>query len=431
MSSPEDRPALILVGYAQSWLPLLRRTADDLRVVIIEEPAVVHARGARANLAAHWPDYELYELDFRRPMAADLFHVWHPDLRIRAVVPVDDAGMVFAARLAERLGLPGAGPTPAEILYDKFRLRQVAQAGGVAGPQWRLVRSPADAVAFAERVPGDLVLKPTARAGSSGVQILRDVAEVDAGWERMVAPPSHSSTRLPTVESYLAERRMTGRQYNVNLLVRRGEVLFRSVVATEVAPGTHPVSLTETIDPELPPARYALLIAEAERLVGATDFDTGFIHSEWIVEDGVVRLVECAGRLAGGPIMMMIGHAYGYDILAAYLAVMAGEPLEVTPPARPRLAVTLLTKHVRPGLVTAVTGAEAARARVGVLSLEVAVTEGDRVGELVSLPNVAAKVVAIGRTVAEARRYGEDALAVLDISTVCPGAEDGRKGSAA
>ncbi|MFF3865668.1 ATP-grasp domain-containing protein [Micromonospora sp. NPDC001898] len=431
MSSPDDRRALVLVGYVQGWLPLLRRTVGDLRVIIIEEPAVAYARGARAHLAAHWPECDLYELDFRRPMAADLFHVWHPDLRIQAVVPVDDAGVVFAARLAQRLGLPGAGPASAEILGDKFLLRQVAEAGGVAGPQWRLIRSPADAVAFAERVPGGLVLKPTARAGSSGVQIVPDAADVPAGWERMVAPPAHSSTRFPAVESYLAERRMVGRQYNVNLLVRRGEVLFRNVTATEVAPGAHPVPVTETIDPDLPPAQYAQLVAEAERLVAAVDFDTGFIHSEWILEDGVVRLVECAGRLAGGPIMMMIGYAYSYDIVAAYLAVMSGEPLDVALPAQPRSASMLLTKHVRPGLVTAITGVEAARDRDGVLALDVLVTVGDQVGELVSLPSVAARVVTLDRTVAEARRAGEDALAVLDVSTVPSAVEDGRAGSTA
>ena len=146
----------------------------------------------------------------------------HPDLPIRAVVPVDDVGMAFAARLAQRLGLPGAGPAAAEILYDKFLLRQVAEAGGVAGPQWRRVRSAADAVAFAERVPGGLVLKPTARGGLLRGAGCRGRRRGRGGsWERMVARPAHSSTRAPTAESYLVERRMVGRQFNVNLLVRR------------------------------------------------------------------------------------------------------------------------------------------------------------------------------------------------------------------
>ena len=81
---------------------------------------------------------------------------------------------------------------------------------------------------------------------------------------------------------------------------------------------------------------------------------------------------------------------------------MSGEPLDVAPPAQPRSAAMMLTKHVRPGRVTAITGAEAARYRTGVLVLEVSVTEGDQVGELVSLPSAAARVATLGRTVAEA-----------------------------
>ena len=206
-------------------------------------------------------------------------------------------------------------------------------------------------------------------------------------------------------------------------------MLFRTVVATDVASGSHPVPMTETIDPDLPPARYATLVAAAERLVAAVDFDTGFIHSEWILEDGVARLVECAGRLAGNQIMVMIGYAYSYDIVAAYLAVMSGEPLDVAPPARPQSAAMMLTKRVRPGRVTAVTGAEAARTRAGVLALEVSVAEGDQVGELVSLPDAAARVATYFRPDRRrGRPAGADALAVLEVSTVPVQVEEGREG---
>lgn len=416
MTALGDAP-LILVGYGRGWLRMMRRIAADRPVLIIEEPAAAHARCARAQLATDWPECDLYELEYRRPMAADLFHLWHPELRASAVIPIDDSGVVFAARLAERLGLPNAGPVPAATLQDKWRLRQVADAAGIAGPQWRLARRAQDAAVLADRLGSAVVVKPSARAGASGVEIVDDPAGLAAAWARTTAPAATPVYGVPAAETYLVERRMTGRQFNVNLLVRDGQVLFDNVTRTVVATGANPVPLTEIVTPDLPAELTADLVANARRLVEAVGLRTGFIHSEWIVEDGTVRLIECGGRLPGSMITVLISYAYPVDLVGAYLAVMSGRPLPAPLPRQPRQAAVMRTKQVPPGRVLRVSGVEAARALDGVADIMVLVGEGGTVRELHSLPDAPAWATGVGPGTAEALAAADRALASIEIVT--------------
>ncbi|MET9111928.1 biotin carboxylase, partial [Streptomyces zhihengii] len=77
---------------------------------------------------------ELLEWDYRAAGAADAFFHAHPAVVPAAVVPLVEDATVFAARLAERYGFPGAGLGPAQLLRDKALLRAVTRAAGVTSP---------------------------------------------------------------------------------------------------------------------------------------------------------------------------------------------------------------------------------------------------------------------------------------------------------
>ncbi|WP_341718113.1 ATP-grasp domain-containing protein [Micromonospora sp. FIMYZ51] len=399
---------VILVGYGRTWLDHIERLWPGARVLLVVEPAVVRDRRVRQHLAESWPGHELYELEYRRPLAADLFHLWHPELTARAILPTDDTGVPFAARLAERLGLPGSGGVPAVILSDKWRLRQLADVAGVSSPAWQVVRDVAEATAFAERAGGEIVLKPAARAGSSGVELVAEPAGLPAAWQRMFRSDA---------ETYLAEQRVIGEQYSTNLLLDRGEVRFANVTGAHVTPGRHPVPVTHFVDPGLAPQLHDTLVDAGRRLTVAAGFGTGFVHIEWIVRDGTPWLIEAAGRFPGGLMMLLIGYAHEVDTMADYLAVMSGGPVPAVPPRPARHATVALSVPASPGRVSAVHGTAQAAALPGVLAVELAVGAGDEVGELVSIPRIPGRVAAIGATLDEATRTARSALATVRIVT--------------
>ncbi|OXM39040.1 biotin carboxylase, partial [Amycolatopsis thailandensis] len=111
---------VVLVGFVAAALgSSIKDFQPDGSVIFVEEPDVVRKRGARQTVAGSALVRELIEWEFHLPGKADEFYHVHRDLDPAAVVPLTEYATPFAARLAERYGLPGAGFGAAQILRDK------------------------------------------------------------------------------------------------------------------------------------------------------------------------------------------------------------------------------------------------------------------------------------------------------------------------
>ncbi|MFI6347180.1 ATP-grasp domain-containing protein [Streptomyces sp. NPDC050560] len=381
---PTPRRTIVLVGFSGDWTLFLGRLNPEEIVVFVEEPDVVRKRGVRDKLAALDCPWRLIEWPHRDPGAADAFAAAFGDLRAAAVVPALEYAVPFAARLAERYGLPGASLGAALVLRDKAVLRRVAAAAGIANPVSREVGS-LDAVrGFAAEHGLPAILKPADLQASLGTYVLTSEADIPLAWEQAQDQSdgdAFNPDRLPP-SRLLMETFVRGAEFSVELLVAEGECLFGNVTGKQLYKGPHPVESGHTVPADVRGDTGARLLLDTRRLVDATGFRTGFVHAEWIVPDGVPHLVEAAGRLPGDMIMPLINHAYGTDLVAAFLDVMRGAPVSVPLPNRAatRTAVRFVTADE--GVVEAVAGVEEARAVDHVLEALVFADPGDEVREL-------------------------------------------------
>ncbi|MGW5049581.1 ATP-grasp domain-containing protein [Actinokineospora sp. NPDC004072] len=399
---------LIIVGYLPV-LPVLDHFPPG-SVVLVDEPDVIHKRGVAEAMAGVPMLRELVPWEYQMPAAADEFHAAHPDLAPAMVVPLLEYATPFAARLAERYGLPGAGFGAASVLRDKAQLRRVTRAAGIPNPPSRPVGSPDEVRAFMAEFPGPVVLKPANRQASVGTKVVSEVAEVEESWAQCVAqdegalvPDRHVPLQM-LVEGYLR-----GPEFSVELLVREGETLFANVTAKALFPGPRPVELGHTVPADIPDALAARLRAQTEAVLRAVGFGSGVVHCEWIAVDGEPHLVECAGRFPGDGIAEMIERAYPVPLAASYYAVMRGERPDPLPTrARHTAAVRFL--RLDPGEVTAVAGVEEAAAVPGVVRASLSVGVGDHVPELRSSWDRAGSVMALAATADDAVKAAEEAL---------------------
>ncbi|MCW3842434.1 ATP-grasp domain-containing protein [Micromonospora yasonensis] len=372
-------------------------------VILVEEPDVIRRRDLERFCAGLPLVSRLVPAEYQTGLDVDALLAREPGLSAaRLVLPGLEYAVGATARLAERLGLPNAGTAAADVFADKHRMRLLAGDAGLANPAYELVDDPARAEEFARRHGGRCVLKPTRRSGSLGVQLVTDPAEIASVWAASAAPPEPDEATergLPT--EVLVEQLLAGSEHSVELLVADGETIFANVTDKRIVGGRYPVESGHTVPSALPePTRRALREA-AVRLAEAAGFRSGMLHSEWILADGVPTLVECAGRMPGDMITALISIAYEWDFIEAYLRVLRGER-PTAPPARPTGATAVEFLVAPPGRVTAVDGRRAALRVAGVLDVQVDVTVGATVPEVISSAHRSGHVLAWGGDPAEA-----------------------------
>lgn len=409
-----DRP-WIIVGYV-SVLPHVPGFEPG-SVILVEEPDVIRKRGIEAAIAGAPMLRELVAWEYQLEAAADAFFNTRPDLAPALVVPLVEYATPFAARLAERYGVPGAGAAAARILRDKAALRTATRAAGIANPVSQAVSDASELRKFMECHPGPVILKHADRQASLGAKVLRDPGEAEAAWWECAAADEGAMTPdRPVPVRLLAEQFVQGDEYSVEMLVRDGRPLFANVTAKQLFPGPHPVELGHLIPAPIDAGLEALLRQRTEDTLRAAGFGTGVVHCEWIVSDGVPYLVECAGRFPGDGITALIEDAYQFDLAGAYYALMRGDQLPPLPrhPARGTAVRFLLAE---PGRVTAIDGLEAARAADGVTHASVIYHPGETIGPLRSSWDRAGSVMARAGTAAEAMERATRASELIHVTT--------------
>jgi biotin carboxylase len=401
---------VVLVGYAAAVISTLATFLPEGSVVVVDEPDVVRKRGLRAATADAELVRELIEEEYQLDAAADSFYHRHRDLRPAAVVPISEYAVPFAARLAERYRVVGAGYGAALLLRHKHLLRAVTAAAGIPNPRSVEVAGPADVAAFMAEVAGPVVLKPANRQAAVGTKILHDPAEVEAAWvectdqdEGVYVPDRPMPLRM------LAERFLVGDEFSVEMMVSGGRPVFGAPTRKFLFEGPRPVEQGHVHPADVEPALAERLVADTARVLDAVGMDTGFVHCEWIVEDGVPHLVECAGRMAGDAIIELVMLAWRYDIAREFYALMQGKPLGAAAPATPPGSAAVWLAHAPAGRVESVDGVDEARALPGVHTV-IAPHVGDETHELRSPWDRQVLVTAEAATAAEALATAREAV---------------------
>lgn len=368
----------IVVGFNHAVLDSLQAAMPAGSVILIEEPEIIETRGLVEEVKAFSVVDRLLAVDYLTDATADALVASLSSETIDSVIPVKEYTTPFAARLAERFGLPGAGYGASLAMRDKNRLRLVTAAHGIHNPVSKLVSSFAEVRDFAQQHGAPLIVKPANRQGSIGTVIVHDLRDLRRAWNKSrlrdegIALPRRGLPEITLIEQFIA-----GREFSVEALVHQGQIIFSNVTLKDLFEGTSPVESGHTVPAPISDALTERLVSETQKVLHATGFGSGIIHCEWMLVGDTPYLVECAGRFPGGGIIGLIDRAYDIDIVGAYFQLMRG----VIPDALHNQANR--TVHVRfiggrDGIVGNIDVDETVLSRKGIVDYYITTQSGER-----------------------------------------------------
>lgn len=269
---------------------------------------------------------------------------------VTGIMALSEFALVTAARVADRLGLPGAGPNVLRA-RDKLAMRQAWAEAGVPNPGFRAVHSAHDVAEAVTAFGEPVLLKSRSSAGSIGHVVVRQAAEAAPAWEAArrsierarAAGMADPATDVDTT-AMLAETLIPSTTRSWYSTPGYGDYL--SVEGLVVDGRYHPVCITgrlPTIAPftelsnqapcVLPEPLQRLIEAQGRRAVDALGLRTCGTHTELKLHDGNgVCLLESAARLGGAMVTREVEAVFGVDLVTELARALLGQPVD--PPDR-------------------------------------------------------------------------------------------------
>jgi biotin carboxylase/SAM-dependent methyltransferase len=300
------------------------------------------------------------------------------------VVTWSDRDVELVSLIAQDLGLPGLGTRAAHLVRNKHagRLALAGYPGLV--PDFQLVDSAESFELAIARIGFPAVLKPLTGSGSKGIFEVVDKASAHRAWEKLREYTQESGDPMfaGTEGQWLYEERLNGTEHSVEGLVQAGYVYVVAVTDKVTAAPYH--LEVEHIQPSALDSTKLAAVDELTRtVVKAFGLDNCAFHLECKVDsEGRARLVEVAGRAAGGMIAShLVPLATGIDFCRDVIRVAAAIPIAPVKPTLATAAVFAGARSVfaeRGGTIEGVNGLSDALAVPGVEYVAMLLGRGDR-----------------------------------------------------
>lgn len=244
---------------------------------------------------------------------------------------------MLAARLRERLRVPGMSPDVVAGFRDKPLMRARVAAAGLPVPPSVRVRTVAEAWKTADVLGYPLIVKPVAGAGSADTFRVRGASELEAA---LVATRHHTELALETF--------VTGDEFTYETICVDGVPVVESVCRYH--PNTLVARQNEWISPviashmELDDSEVAPGVELGRQVLQALGMGTGFTHMEWFRNaDGEAVFGEIACRAPGANMVDLMNYTFDADLYREWArAVVHGA---VSPGLRPRWSAAIIFKR--------------------------------------------------------------------------------------
>lgn len=318
-----------------------------------------------------------------------------------------DMPMRAVAYACERLGLCCISRDTAYKATNKGAMLRAFEEHGLAHPSYKIFKSANDAVNSRDILPYPCICKPIDSSGSRGVTLVGSPCELETAARRAA---SFSLDGELLIEEYLR-----GSEVSVEAVAWQGKVHILAVTDKLTSGAPHFVELGHSQPSALPKDALESVKALALDAVRAVGIDNGTAHVEIMVTERGAKLIELGARMGGDCIAShLVPLSTGIDMVRAAIDIALSRP----PVLDRTLSLGAAIRYIPPteGLLTGVSGADAAAALEGVRKVNITKYPGERLGALRCSGDRPASVIAQAKDAVKAADICEKAISMIKLT---------------
>jgi biotin carboxylase len=267
--------------------------------------------------------FENYDLnDLVELRALQLDEKYH----FNQIVTFWEFDLLRAARIRERLGLPGQSVRSATVYRDKVVMKDVASAAGIPVTPYRGITSAMDVIDFVAEHGLPVVVKPRNGGGSLGIRIVRTQADLEALLAAGLTPHMEAITDL------MIEKYVDGLMYNVDGVVLNDKLVCvwpAQYFNDSLSFSRHQPLGSVLLAPDHPLRRRLQDLTRKVIASFPTPFAMTFHCEIFHTTDDQLLLCEIASRTGGARVGDMIRLGFGIDMNTAWQRNICGLPIEI------------------------------------------------------------------------------------------------------
>ena len=287
------------------------------------------------NYVSHWiiADTDNHKESLER---LKLFLHNHPEIRPDGVITFWEDDVLLAARIAERLNLPGIPFATAKRVRNKFLFREFCRLNKLPAPKYQLIQGPADLRNILKKLSFPLVLKPAYGSSSAFVIKVEDRTELQETYEYIQRSiSSGTESALSEGLQIMAEEYIDGDEVDIDILLQNGKIKFFSITDNYKTAEPFFIETGMAIPSSLPSSNQTELVSMAEEVLEKLGVQNGCLHFEAkSTKHGAVP-IEVNLRLGGDEVYSFVKGAWGVDLIEQAAKIAMGEYIKVEKPAIP------------------------------------------------------------------------------------------------
>jgi len=331
-------------------------------------------------------------LNFSDPEeAAEAISEFRPDISLDAILAVDDAGTLVAAKASQMLELPHNSVSSVELTRDKYALRVALSRSKLPSPGYKLfeaTQSQDELEHIADSIEYPVVLKPRGLSGSQGVIRANTSIEFIDGFNRIKKILKLESSRdecdADLLTTILVEDYVPGPEFAIEGVLDKGNLTVLALF-DKPDPLVGPF-FEETI--YVTPTSYpddvqSQIISTVQSACGALGLTHGPVHAEVRLDGDKVFLIDLAGRSIGGQCARTLSFGSGLSLEEIILTHAVGDDINQLNRESSAAGVMMIPIPAA-GIFQKVSGVDKAEKISGIESVSIVPTSGD---ELIPLPD--------------------------------------------